>query len=108
MSLNTRAYISVLVHEFWHATVQVEGTANLTNREGEAFGIQAMVLEELDGDPQAIAYLKSISKDPTSVGYNDDILKEARGCLGILLALGPFGDNATWQRWIEVKNRLEE
>ena len=56
LSNNQLVYVSVIAHKFWHATMQMPGTQHLGLGEADAFAAQAIILEELGGDPQAVEY----------------------------------------------------
>jgi hypothetical protein len=81
MSLNGLAYVSLLSHEFWHATMQPAGTANIPFMEQAAFMVQREVLKELGGDQDQLNALQDIINHPSDYGYRWTIPMYFQACV---------------------------
>lgn len=102
---NALAYISMLAHEFWHATMQPAGTANNPAGEQMAFIVQKEVLKELGGAQGNLDFLQEIIDNPAAYGYlwNPKILLQT--CLALTFD-NPFTSPYMPDR--NVLRRLEE
>ena len=110
MKPETKIYIALLAHEFWHATMQIGGTANNPEMEREAFVVQREVMKELGiGEGEfPVQYIQGIIDNPASYGYNWDLRNGVQTCVGIGLTLSPlWGDYAALNRRTEAANTLE-
>jgi RHS repeat-associated protein len=63
LAANDLAYLSMLAHEFWHATMQVPGSQGTAFGEADAYAMQSVILEEWDGNPVQITAIRQVAID---------------------------------------------
>ena len=61
LSSNDLAYISMLAHEFWHATMQVPGSQATALGEADAYAMQSVILEEWGGDSAQVTFVRQVA-----------------------------------------------